>query len=216
MLRIEPLTDAALSAWPPRPARFHLQLHGAGHVGRALIDVLAPLPCTVDWIDERDDEFAIWRHERGGRPPRDGIECVAADGVEAEIARAPAGTFYLVMTHSHALDLRLCETVLRRADAGFLGVIGSATKRARFERRLRACGLPDAAIAAMRCPVGVDGIAGKEPAIIAVAVAAELLPRASAAAPPTARLTDCDARSEAGAPSTVSSADRAGLRQSAR
>lgn len=175
VLRIEPLTDAAMAGWRPRPARFHLQLFGAGHVGRALIDVLAALPCTVDWIDERDDEFAIWRHEHGDRAPRAGIDCVAVDGVEAEVARAPAGAFYLVMTHSHDLDLRLCETVLRRGDAGFLGVIGSATKRARFERRLRGLGLDETAIASMRCPVGVGGIAGKEPEVIAVAVAAELL-----------------------------------------
>lgn len=179
VLRIEPLTDAAMAPWRPRPARFHLQLFGAGHVGRALIDVLAALPCTVDWIDERDDAFAIWRQEHGGDAPRAGIDCVAVDAVEAEVARAPAGAFYLVMTHSHDLDLRLCDAVLRRGDAGFLGVIGSATKRIRFERRLRERGLDDTAIAAMRCPVGVDGIDGKEPEIIAVAVAAELLRRSS-------------------------------------
>lgn len=170
-LGFAPLDDHALTRWPQPPVRFHLQLYGAGHVGRAIVRLLATLPCQVQWIDEREEEFpAQWPP---GWPPQ--VERVCVDAVEAEVAGAPPGACYLVMTHQHDLDLRLAEAILRRGDFGFFGLIGSKTKRARFIHRLQARGVPQAAIDRMTCPIGVAGIVGKEPEVIAVAVVAQLL-----------------------------------------
>lgn len=179
VLRFEPLGPQAIERWPLQPVRFHLQLHGAGHVGRALVRLLETLPCRVDWIDERENEFALHRAARAGRPAAPNVRIVCVDSVAAEVAAAPAGAFCLVMTHDHDLDFAVCAAALARADLGFVGLIGSATKRARFERRLRARGLPEAAIARLACPIGAEGIDGKEPEVIALAVAAQLLREAS-------------------------------------
>ena len=93
----------------------------------------------------------------------------------AAVDEAPPGSAFLVMTHSHALDLELCGRVLRRADFAYLGLIGSMSKRRRFEKRLRASGLAAGLIERMVCPIGIDGLKSKHPGAIAVAVAAQLL-----------------------------------------
>jgi xanthine dehydrogenase accessory factor len=152
-----------------------LQLYGAGHVGRAVARLLAALPCRVRWIDTRSDEFPP-----GALPAH--IETVCAEAPEAEVAAAPPGAFHLVLTHSHDLDLLLALAVLRRADFGWFGLIGSRTKRARFERRLAERGIAPALLARLVCPIGLPGIDGKEPELIALAVVAQML---QAAAKPT-------------------------------
>lgn len=151
----------------------HVMLFGAGHVGAALVAALAPLPCTVTWIDERADLFPT------GLP--DNVQVEATDAPEDLVASAPNDASYLVMTHSHALDQRLCEAILARRRVGWFGLIGSHTKRAQFEHRLRTRGFDGARIDAMVCPIGLPGISGKEPAVIAAAVAAQLLLRWHAA-----------------------------------
>lgn len=169
------LDAALLAAWPDPPPRFHLQLYGAGHVGRALVQVLRGLPCTVQWIDEREDQFpplACGESDSGGAAR---IECVCVEPVEAEVATAPPGASFLVLTHSHDLDLRICEAILRRGDFGLLGLIGSRTKRARFVARLTRRGLPETLVERIACPIGLPGLEGKEPGVIAVAAAAQLL-----------------------------------------
>src|SRR6185369_976435 len=105
----------------------------------------------------------------------DNIECIGTDAPEAEVAAAVAGTYFLVMTHSHALDERLTEAILTRNDFAYFGLIGSLSKRRQFEHRLEARGMPRQRFAAMTCPIGIAGVKGKEPGVIAVAVAAELL-----------------------------------------
>lgn len=168
----------------PRPEPlFHLQLHGAGHVGRALIKLLATLPCAVQWVDMRDAAFPAPGPAGHDGPAR--ITRLAVDSPEAEVAQAPPGAFYLVMTHSHALDQQICEAVLRRGDAGWLGLIGSKSKRERFAHRLQARGLPEASIARLVCPIGIGGISGKQPEIIALAAAAQLLQLAASLPSPT-------------------------------
>jgi xanthine dehydrogenase accessory factor len=172
------LDAALLAAWPDPPPRFHLQLYGAGHVGRALVQVLRGLPCTVQWIDEREDQFPPLASDTGGTGETGGaarIERVCVEPVEAEVATAPPGASFLVLTHSHDLDLRICEAILRRGDFGFLGLIGSRTKRARFVSRLTRRGLPEALVERIACPIGLPGLEGKEPGVIAVAAAAQLL-----------------------------------------
>ena len=173
-LRYEALDAAALAAWPPETPRFHLQLHGAGHVGRALVAVLSALPCRIDWIDIRDEAFS-------GFDPTPRVVPILTDTPQAEIDTAPPGALQLVMTHDHGLDLQLAEAILRRQrrsqDVGWFGLIGSSAKRARFRQKLAARGFAEAELDFMHCPVGLPGISGKEPGVIAIAIAAELLQR---------------------------------------
>jgi xanthine dehydrogenase accessory factor len=168
----ERLQPAHVAAWPHEAPRFYLQLYGAGHVGRAIARLLATLPVQVDWIDERDDAFPSTLLD-GTWPSH--IRKVAVDAVEAEVRHAPPGAFFLVLTHQHDLDLRITEAILRRGDFGFFGLIGSKTKKQRFVHRLEERGVSPAAIERMVCPIGLPGIAGKEPEVIAVAVVAQLL-----------------------------------------
>lgn len=164
-LRFTPL--AAVSDWPLPAPRFRLQLYGAGHVGRAIAKLLADIDCAVTWIDEREAEFPA-------EPSPPHIERRCVDGVESEVATAAPGDGFLILTHRHDLDLAITREVLKRGDYGFCGLIGSATKRARFEHRLQAEGLDTSRLI---CPIGLSGIAGKEPAVIAVGVVAQLLSR---------------------------------------
>jgi xanthine dehydrogenase accessory factor len=161
---------------PPEPL-FFLQLHGAGHVGRAIARLLRTLPCEVQWIDEREDMFASWQEaqQRDGQASPARIECIAVDAPQAEVALAPPGAFYLAMTHRHDLDFAIGTEVLRRGDHGWLGCIGSASKSARFVRRWAALGIDAPALERFVCPIGVDAIPHKSPECIAVAVCAQLL-----------------------------------------
>lgn len=174
-LQFTPLALADPGAWGDIASRFFLQLYGAGHVGRAIVRLLDALPCRVQWIDEREAEFPLPAVGREGRH----IERVCVEPVQAEVAAAPPGAFYLVLTHSHDLDLALAQAILARGDFGFFGLIGSRTKRARFEHRLAERGIAPELIARMCCPIGVGGIEGKEPEVIAVAVVAQLLQAAN-------------------------------------
>lgn len=149
------------------PDELQVVLFGAGHVGHALVKVLANLPCRVHWVDERDTLFPP------GLP--DNVTPEATDIPEAVVDHAPAGSYFLVMTHSHALDQTLCERILRRNDFAYFGLIGSKTKRARFEHRMAEHGIDPARFAEMTCPMGVSGITDKAPAMIAVAIVAQLL-----------------------------------------
>jgi xanthine dehydrogenase accessory factor len=180
-LRFAPLDAAALQAWPVSPLRFELQLYGAGHVGRAIVRALVPLPVRVDWIDEREEEFPEQLFEAEPAWPEN-VRKVCVDAVEAEVRVAPAGAFYLVLTHQHDLDLRISEEILRRGDFGFFGLIGSRTKRQRFIHRFEQRGIAPEVIARMICPIGVPGVTGKAPEVIAAAVVAQLL-QASSGAP---------------------------------
>jgi len=155
------LVDAILAP------RAHVVLFGAGHVGAAIVRLLGDLPCRVTWVDERDAMFpdSVPSH----------VHIEATDTPEAVVAGAPPGASFLVMTHSHALDGRLCEAILARDDVGWFGLIGSVTKRRQFEHRLRVRGFDGARIDAMVCPIGVPGVAGKQPAVLAIAVVAQLL-----------------------------------------
>ena len=149
-------------------------LFGAGHVGRALMLALAPLPFEVTWIDERADAFpaAVPANVRPLRSPEPA----------EEIARAPSGALIVVMTHSHARDLAIVHAALAAGRFGYVGLIGSDSKRARFTRRLREAGVADARIAELVCPIGLPGIRSKLPAAIAAGVAAQLLERNEARA----------------------------------
>ena len=167
------LDAVSLARWPLAAQLFHLQLYGAGHVGRAIATLLATLDVSVDWIDERESEFPA-NSTLGTKWPVH-IRQVCVDAVEAEVRLAPPGAFYLVLTHDHDLDLRISEAILKRADFAYFGLIGSKSKRQRFVHRFEQRGIASDVIARMTCPIGVEGIAGKEPELIAVGVVAQLL-----------------------------------------
>jgi len=171
-LRFEPLDATHLADWPADAPRFHLQLYGAGHVGRAVARLLATLDVRVDWIDEREAEFPAALLD-GTWPPH--IRRVVVDSVEREVRHAPPGACFLVLTHRHDLDLRIAEAILRRGDFAFFGLIGSKTKRHKFIHRFEAMGLGADVMARMTCPIGLPSITGKEPEVMAVAVVAQLL-----------------------------------------
>jgi xanthine dehydrogenase accessory factor len=149
-------------------------LFGAGHVGRALAAALAPLPFAVTWVDARPGAFpASWP---------DNVTTVAQGDPVALLGKAPHGAFIAVMTHSHALDLDLVIAALKAGHFPYVGLIGSATKRARFTAAMRKMGMAGDVVDSLICPIGLTEIADKAPAAIAASVVAQLLIRRDALA----------------------------------
>jgi xanthine dehydrogenase accessory factor len=155
-----------------RPER-QVWVWGAGHVGRALVSVLAPLPgIAVTWVDVSSDRFPAVVPE--------GVTAVPAADPAVLADHAPLEAEHLILTYSHALDLELCHRLLDRG-FGSCGLIGSATKWARFRSRLTALGHRAEAVGRIRCPIGNPAL-GKHPQAIAVGVAADLLTASMVAA----------------------------------
>ncbi|VDC29292.1 XdhC and CoxI family protein [Pseudogemmobacter humi] len=153
---VEPLSVPRREVW----------LWGAGHVGRALAEVLAPLPeLRLTWIDTAPARFPDIIPE--------GVTVLHSPAPQDLVAHAPRGAWHLIVTFSHALDLELCHRLLRHG-FGEAGLIGSATKWARFRSRLAVLGHMPAQIARIRCPIG-DTALGKHPQAIALGVAVQLL-----------------------------------------
>ncbi len=150
-----------------REERKPVMLFGAGHVGQAVASALSPLPFSLTWVDSRAAVFptdlpANIRAVRTGTP----LDLVA---------EAPPGSIFIVMTHSHELDEDICFEVLRRDDFAWLGLIGSATKRSRFVHRLEQRGIEPEKLDSLVCPIGLAGIRGKQPATIALSLAAQMM-----------------------------------------
>ncbi len=151
-----------------RRARVPLYMFGAGHVGKAVMAAIHKLPFAVTWVDERVHEFPSF-------VPKHAEKVTDRDPVEV-VESAPAGSLFLIFTHSHQLDYAITAAVLKRGDARYCGLIGSKTKRARFENRmLKERVITEEDLPNLTCPIGVEGVHGKEPEIIAAAVAAQLL-----------------------------------------
>lgn len=155
-----------------RPTLPRLAIFGAGHVGQAVARAFAPLPFHLDWLASRED----LRPEASGTR----AEILSEDELVETVEAAPDGTFVAIFTHSHDLDYRLALSALRNPGLAYVGLIGSRTKRARFESRLRSDGITDDQLARLNCPIGIPSLKGKAPAVIAVALAAELLQLAQA------------------------------------
>jgi xanthine dehydrogenase accessory factor len=153
------------------PPQQPLALFGGGHVGKALVNTLAPLPFEVRWIDSRDEIFP-------DTVPA-GVVCEHSNPVQAAVRDLSPGSRVLIMSFSHAEDLDIVAACLKRLrerdDLPFVGLIGSQTKWASFQHRLHDRGFSPQETARITCPIGVAGIVGKEPEVIAVAVAAQLL-----------------------------------------
>jgi xanthine dehydrogenase accessory factor len=153
------------------PTLAPLALFGGGHVGKALVQVLGNLPLQVTWIDSRDEIFPI--------AVPDNVACEHSDPVYAAVAQLASKSMVIIMSFSHAEDLDVVAACLQRqrvrGDLPFVGLIGSKTKWATFRHRLAERGFTDAELARVRCPIGMPGITGKEPQVIAVSVAAQIL-----------------------------------------
>ncbi len=156
-LELQAAADITLP--PARP----LWIYGAGHVGRALVHVMQPLPdFAITWVDTHADRF-----------PETDVETLVAADPAMIVKHAPPDAEHLIVTYSHELDLALCHALLRH---GFqsAGLIGSATKWARFKSRLAALGHTPASISRIACPIGDPGL-GKHPAAIALGVATAMI-----------------------------------------
>jgi xanthine dehydrogenase accessory factor len=152
---------------PVFPPGKTLLLFGAGHVGKEVVRVLEGLPAKIKWVDERADEFPA------GMPA--GCEKIHTSAPVDEIKTMPSDAFIIVMTHSHDLDYDIVKAAMKRGDFAYLGLIGSDTKRTRFEKKLLADGIKKDALTRLTCPIGIPAVTGKHPREIAVAVAAEIL-----------------------------------------
>jgi xanthine dehydrogenase accessory protein XdhC len=152
----------------------HAIVFGAGHVGIALARALSPLPLTVRLVDSRPDAFAGLAIE--------GVEFVASERVTEQVDAAPAGSAFVVLTHSHALDSLIVAAALERGDFSYLGLIGSRTKRRLFEKAFRETGIAEERIARIVCPIGSPRVKDKRPAVIAALVAAEIIEAQAAGA----------------------------------
>lgn len=174
-LRYERLTGADIGTLRARLAHedaLHpVALFGGGHVGRAIVDLLGKLPAKVQWFDSRDEIFPA--------ELPDFVTAEHSDPVHAAVQDLTPGAQVLIMSFSHSEDLDVVAACLqRRRDKGdlpFIGLIGSRTKWASFRQRLEARGFTADDLAGVTCPIGVPGIAGKQPEVIAVAVVAQLL-----------------------------------------
>jgi len=153
------------------PPGIQLAVFGAGHVGKALVELLSTLDVAITWIDNRPHEFPAHIPANVAAACRLDVAAIAAD-------LAPH-TLCLIMTHSHVLDFDICARLLARDDIPFCGLIGSTSKRLRFDRLLRQAGL-EQYINRLTCPIGIDGISGKSPQEVAIAVAAQILQQQTA------------------------------------
>ena len=172
-IRLHALSSSEVEATIARlqQQRVPVALFGAGHVGHALVRVLQPLPFTVHWVDSREEMFPA--------QPMPHVHCEHSDPVQDAVRDLPAQSLVLIMSFSHAEDLDIVCACLRRqraqGDLPFIGLIGSATKWAVFQKRLSERGFGAQEIAYITCPIGITGIPGKEPEAIAISVAAQLL-----------------------------------------
>jgi xanthine dehydrogenase accessory factor len=141
--------------------RFDVVLFGAGHVGKEVARILERVPCRLTWVDQRPEQF----------PSQTSAQVVIEDEPIFAVDEAPPGAFYVVMTHSHALDYEIVERALQRKDARFVGMIGSETKAAKLRSRLKTRGIDASRLVS---PIGLFK-AGKHPAEVAVSAVAQLL-----------------------------------------
>ena len=144
-------------------------LFGAGHVGKALIPILAGLPCSITWVDSRAEQF-----------PDDvdayaNVTAIVSENPAEEVAVMPANSYYIVMTHNHQLDFDISHNILKRADFAYSGLIASETKWRRFQQRFQHRDIDKSLVARMNCPIGLTQVQGKLPMEVAVSVAGEII-----------------------------------------
>ena len=166
-LRIESFDQSSLRVLYEKSSTYkdefrHIHLWGAGHVGRALVMALAPLPFEISWWDARPNAF----------PAATPQNVTCRIGAPSEMQN---NAFVLVMSHSHALDFEIVDYALRNPTFEFVGLIGSQTKRARFLKRLHEAGHDENNLTRLACPIGATTVKSKLPAAIAAGVTVQLL-----------------------------------------
>ncbi|MCF6189834.1 MAG: xanthine dehydrogenase accessory protein XdhC [Cocleimonas sp.] len=146
---------------------FNIVIFGAGHIGKSLIKILEEVDCQVKWFDSRPELFpeTVASH----------IQIQTLTQPELAVESCKSNSYFLVMTHDHALDQQLCETILSRGDSLYCGLIGSATKGLKFRQRLMKKGYNKEELEQLTCPVGLPSLKSKKPMEIAVSISAELL-----------------------------------------
>lgn len=149
------------------PNDFHIMIFGAGHVGKALVNVLSGIECTITWVDGREEQYPELI-------PHNTIAQLE-DEPEDAVLKAPDNTYFIVMTHCHQLDLRICSNILQRKKFSYCGLIGSQSKRRKFEKRLHTKGFSKEVFSQITCPMGISSINSKNPGEIAIAISAEIL-----------------------------------------
>ena len=147
----------------------NIMLFGAGHVGKALIPILAQLPCKVTWVDSRAEQFPA------NGTSFDNVQPVVSDAPELEVASMPENSYFIVMTHNHQMDFEISQAILNRADFHYLGLIASDTKWRRFKQRYKHRDIDENQVARMNCPIGLSQVGGKLPMEVAVSVSAEII-----------------------------------------
>ena len=147
-----------------------LALFGAGHVAQALVPILAQLPLSVRWIDNRESLTPT-------QPLPANVDYLCDDEPVGEIPLLPAGSWVVIMTHDHQLDFELAEKALKHPDLPYVGMIGSQTKAKRFVHRLQSKGISDGQLSRFVTPIGLSDIPGKLPVEVAVSVSAQIIRR---------------------------------------
>lgn len=149
----------------------NITLFGAGHVGQALVNILAELPCKVTWVDAREEQFPASAYLSG----LTNVTCVVSDSPTQMVDKADDDSYFVVMTHNHQLDFDICQRILQRKPFAYLGLIASKTKWRRFEQRFAHRDIDPKLVAQMNCPIGLAQIPGKKPSEIAVSVAGKII-----------------------------------------
>ncbi|QFU25295.1 xanthine dehydrogenase accessory protein XdhC [Shewanella eurypsychrophilus] len=147
----------------------NIMVFGAGHVGKALVAILAGLPCQVTWVDSRAEQF-----------PADvenyhNVTKVISEEPEFEVASMPENSYFVVMTHNHQMDFEISQAILKRGDFHYLGLIASGTKWRRFQQRYKHREIDPNQVARMSCPIGLEQVGGKLPMEVAVSVSGEII-----------------------------------------
>ena len=142
---------------------------GAGHVAKALIPILAGLPCSITWVDNRAEQFPDNANEYAN------VGVIVSENPAEEVAIMPANSYYIVMTHNHQLDFDISHNILKRADFAYSGLIASDTKWRRFQQRFQHRDIDKSLVARMNCPIGLTQVQGKLPMEVAVSVAGEII-----------------------------------------
>jgi xanthine dehydrogenase accessory factor len=146
-----------------------IMLFGAGHVGKALMPILAGLPCSITWVDSRTEQFPADAKNYHN------VTTVVSENPAEEVALMPANSYYIVMTHNHQLDFEISHNILKRADFSYLGLIASDTKWRRFQQRFQHRDIAKSLVERMNCPIGLAQVQGKLPMEVAVSVAGEII-----------------------------------------
>jgi len=147
----------------------HIAVFGAGHVGQALLPILAALPCHITWVDNRQSQFPENCHQYSN------VTVLVSDEPASEVAAMPENTLYVVLTHNHQLDFDISHAILKRADFHYLGLIASETKWRRFQQRYKHREVAQSLVERINCPIGLEQVIGKLPMEVAVSIAGQII-----------------------------------------